>query len=753
LTFCHYDEKNRWIVNMRKIAGLLILAMFLALGLSARAQVNCYLDIDYFSQQPVNTSKIVITPTGYQIYNGGILLGKPLPPYTPANCPTLASGVLTNALLTPGYTYGMTNGDGYLGVSFTIPTNATSPCNLALLIPPNTNYLTGYPPYSPPLDAGTNVVLTTNPTNGHVLVNSTATGGSSTNGLATTNWVWQSFYPTSNPSLFVTASITNGLATTNFVNGATVASSSYSTTSGNSSFATNSGTAIVSQYDLSIVDTNSLTETTFDRSFVWTVDHYAYNPGGHGEMISNVPPYWVYYSSTGGYVWTNYSGLVVGSYGSGDRNVVFNFLNSSITDINIASDGLGNLTATSFTGNGSGLTNVTAQTLVSGVIVTNGTFTNAAYLKDSMGDLMGGGIIQDADGDNMEGGSVSDEAGDSMNSGHIQDVAGDIMGGGTIFDVANDYMGGGYIQDAAGDSLNNGVLKVAHIVSGVTATNLALVGTATLNGVNLLTNAPGLSSSVLPTNNVTDVAPNPGSFVYYKSGTNYTPALNMIYSNMTFYGNSNGVLTPLFNTNGLFASALTGTIPASQLPSGVVTNNNASAVTLTSNLTVNGTISGNGGGLTNFPIQAGVLTNGSYILTGPYSVSFVASAAIPSGVTYKTIGGSGSGSITTGTTQAGFVGILTNVTESLINGTADIGSTTNITINAYINTAVSAACQLVGGTARINNLASTNSGTWSLSNNSMTNLFTWGVSNSAASSTIAGCYLNITYNVLVPTPK
>jgi hypothetical protein len=125
---------------------------------------------------------------------------------------------------------------------------------------------------------------------------------------------------------------------------------------GNSSFATNSGTAIVSQYDLSIMDTNSLRETIFNRSFVWTVDHYAYNLGGHGDMISNVPPYWVYYSSTGGYVWTNYSGLVVGSYGSGNRNVVFNFLNSSITDINIASDGLGNLTATSFSGNGSGLT-------------------------------------------------------------------------------------------------------------------------------------------------------------------------------------------------------------------------------------------------------------------------------------------------------------------------------------------------------------------------------------------------------------
>jgi hypothetical protein len=34
------------------------------------------------------------------------------------------------------------------------------------------------------------------------------------------------------------------------------------------------------------------------------------------------------------------------------------------------------------------------------------------------------------------------------------------------------------------------VLKVAHIVSGVTATNLGLVGTATLNGIPLLTNLP-----------------------------------------------------------------------------------------------------------------------------------------------------------------------------------------------------------------------------------------------------------------------
>jgi hypothetical protein len=94
-----------------------------------------------------------------------------------------------------------------------------------------------------------------------------------------------------------------------------------------------------------------------------------------------------------------------------------------------------------------------------------------------------------------------------MNSGHIQDVAGDIMGGGTIFDVANDYMGGGYIQDAAGDSLNNGVLKVAHIVSGVTATNLGLVGTATLNGIPLLTNlsvtsSGGITNKVSVANNV-----------------------------------------------------------------------------------------------------------------------------------------------------------------------------------------------------------------------------------------------------------
>ena len=60
-------------------------------------------------------------------------------------------------------------------------------------------------------------------------VNAVAGSGVSTNGLATTNFVISYAYPTSNPSLFVTASvtnglvgagITNGLATTNFVNNA-----------------------------------------------------------------------------------------------------------------------------------------------------------------------------------------------------------------------------------------------------------------------------------------------------------------------------------------------------------------------------------------------------------------------------------------------------------------------------------------------------------------------------------------------------
>jgi hypothetical protein len=123
-----------------------------------------------------------------------------------------------------------------------------------------------------------------------------------------------------------------------------------------------------------------------------------------------------------------------------------------------------NATNGTFSGNGGGLTNVTAQSLVSGVIVTNGAFTNAAYFLDSHGDHMNNGYILDSDGD-------------GMGFGQVQDMFGD-------------FMSGGYIQDIAGDSLHNGVLKVAHIVSGVTATNLVLVGTATLNGIPLLTNAP-----------------------------------------------------------------------------------------------------------------------------------------------------------------------------------------------------------------------------------------------------------------------
>jgi hypothetical protein len=192
------------------------------------------------------------------------------------------------------------------------------------------------------------------------------------------------------------------------------------------------------------------------------------------------------------------------------------------------------------------------------------------------------------------------------------------------------------------------VASASNLVSGATVTNPVFVGTATLNASNLMTTggslpatqvtgtitsnqvasvnpsqiypaiSTGVPSSVLPTNNITDVAPNPGSFVYYKSGTNYTAALNMIYSNMTFYANSNGILTPLFSTNGVFASALTGTIPAEQLPSVVVTNNSPTAYAL------------NGGGVTNLsgPNLVGTLNVGGNSISagGSSGINFTTGA-------------------------------------------------------------------------------------------------------------------------------
>ena len=212
-------------------------------------------------------------------------------------------------------------------------------------------------------------------------------------------------------------------------------------------------------------------------------------------------------------------------------------------------------------GDGGAITNVKAQSLVSGAIVTNGTFTNAAYFQDNLGDFMSSGLIQDAAGDIMEGGSVADMAGDYMNGGDIQDVAGDSMNGGII-------------KDAAGDSLNNGMLKVAHIVSGVLATNLVLVGTAQLNGINLSTNS-------------------------YTDAQAAAAALAAVNTNTVFRTNMN-----------LSAAQLTGTISAGQLPSGVVTNF-APAITFT-----NLTISTNSTSAT----QAALIVDGSQINNGNLNI-------------------------------------------------------------------------------------------------------------------------------------
>src|SRR5439155_3068107 len=85
------------------------------------------------------------------------------------------------------------------------------------------------------------------------------------------------------------------------------------------------------------------------------------------------------------------------------------------------------------------------------------------------------------------------------------------------------------------------------------------------------------------------------------AGTTYLPGIGTVSSSGSIpLATSGQVLTwngTSWTPSDLNASQLSGRLSNAQLPSGVVTNNQ-------SGLTLSGTLSGNGGGLTNVPLTA-----------------------------------------------------------------------------------------------------------------------------------------------------
>ena len=368
------------------------------------------------------------------------------------------------------------------------------------------------------------------------------------------------------------------------------------------------------------------------------------------------------------------------------------------------------ITNSVFAGDGSGLTNLNASQLSSGVIplgqlpgavvtnkqtsvILNGTFTgDGAGLTSLNANNLASGTVPLA----QLSGITSDQLdaatwqlATNLNGGYAA-LASNVVSGIAITNafITNSVFAGdgGGLTNLNASQLSSGTIPLGQLPAVVVTnkqTSVILNGTFTGDGAGLTSlNANNLASGTVPLGVLSGITGNQLDAATWQLATNLNGGNAALASNVV----SGIAITNAFITNSVFAgdgSGLTnlnasqlssGTIPLGQLPAVVVTNKQSSVI-------LNGTFTGNGSGLTSLNVNASQLsgTVGNNQLANN-SITVSAGTGLSGGGPVA-LGGS------TALTNAGVLSVTGNsdITASTVGGAVTLGDTaTNANVASTI---------------------------------------------------------------------